>query len=148
MKESSNRKLWVIGFIACFSLFVELVAVAGMFNNPPASNLHRYAFRWNVVCTVLALLSLGLGATFNGKRLRVAVVLACISITGPLFVFAMMNPSHPVYCFIESYKVSPSGTLGGFALVFLPLAFSATFLWTLFQRFRNTRSLGVTPWPQ
>jgi hypothetical protein len=147
MKTSGNRKLWVIGGVTCLSLFLELVLIAGMFNAPPASSLHRYAFRWNLVCALLAPIALGLGISSREDRLHRSVVLASIVMTGPLLVFISMNPSHPIYCFIQSYKVSPSGTLGGFAFISFPLALSAIFLLTLYQRSRSMRSIGAAQWP-
>jgi hypothetical protein len=143
-----NRKVWIIGTIACLSLFFELFVIVGLFNASSASDLHRNAFRWDVVCAVLAPVALVFGASHDGKHLRTSVILTLIVITGPLLVFLSMQPARPIYCFIQSYRSSPSATLGGFTLVFAPLVLVATFLATLYHRSRSIRPLGVTPWPQ
>jgi hypothetical protein len=148
MKMPSNEKLWIVGAVACLALFFELFVIVGPFNSSLASDFHRNAFRWNVMCAVLAPIALVVGATLDEKRIRTSIVLALVAITGPLFVFLSMQPAHPIYCFVQGYRRSPSATLGGFILVFGPLVFMAAFLATLYQRSSSIRSLGAASWPQ
>jgi hypothetical protein len=137
MRALGNRKLWVIGIIACLGLFFELVTMVGVFNTSSVPNLYHNVFRWNVVCAALAPIALVLGATVDRQRLRISTILAFFAATGPLSVFLLMQPTNPVYCFIQSYRKSPTETLGGFTLVFAPLVFMAAFFVTLYQRSRS-----------
>jgi hypothetical protein len=145
MKMPSNEKLWIVGTVACLALFFELFVIVPL-NSPLASDLQRNAFRWNVVCAVLAPVALILGATHDEKRIRTSIILALAAITGPLVVFLSMLPPHPVHCFLQGYRSSPSATLGGFILVSAPLVFMTAFLATLYQRSRSIRSLGAASW--